>query len=133
MACPPTSGRGVRPFGEPVRTGAPGRPRRRPGRHLDIAPVVKRYVQRRVVDSARRLVEGTPTRVETLRRRSQGNGVINTADIERLKATFRERLASLTRGGRALVRRPLDAFHAAGAPRAGTEPPDGTLVLMTTV
>jgi hypothetical protein len=68
-------------------------------------------VQRRVVDIERRIVDGTPTRVETLRRRSQGNGVINTAYIERLNATFRERLASLTRRGRALARRPLTLQH----------------------
>ena len=58
-----------------------------------------------VVDVERRIVEGTPARVETLRRRSHGDGVINTAYIERLNATFRERLASLTRRGRALARR----------------------------
>ena len=98
-------------FRDPLRTGAPGRPRLRPWRHLYIAQVVKRYVQRRVVDIERRIVDGTPTRVETLRRRSQGNGVINTAYIERLNATFRERLASLTRRGRALARRPLTLQH----------------------
>jgi transposase-like protein/IS1 family transposase len=98
-------------FRDPVRTGAPGRPRLRPWRHLYITQVVKRYVQRRVVDIERRIVDGTPTRVETLRRRSQGNGVINTAYIERLNATFRERLASLTRRGRALARRPLTLQH----------------------
>jgi hypothetical protein len=42
-----------------------------------------------------------------LRHRSHGDGVINTAYIERLNATFRERLASLTRRGRALARRTL--------------------------
>jgi hypothetical protein len=52
-------------------------------------------------------VDGTPARVETLRCRSHGDGVINTAYIERLNATFRERLASLTRRGRALARRTL--------------------------
>jgi hypothetical protein len=50
---------------------------------------------------------GWDTRVEPLRRRSSGNGVINTADIERRNATFRERLASWTRRGRALARRTL--------------------------
>ena len=98
-------------FRDPVRTGAPGRPRLGPWRHLYIAQVVKRYVQRRVVDIERRSVDGTPTRVETLRRRSQGNGVSNTADIERLKATCRERLASLRCRGRALARRPLTLPH----------------------
>ena len=37
--------------------------------------------------------------------------MINTAYIERLNATFRERLASLTRRGRALARRPLTLQH----------------------
>ena len=98
-------------FREPVRTGAHGRPRLRPWRNICIAQVVKRYAQRRVVDVEHRIVDGTPARVETLRRRSQGDGVINTAYIERLNATFRERLASLTRRGRALARRTLTLQH----------------------
>jgi transposase-like protein/IS1 family transposase len=98
-------------FRDPVRTGAQGRPRLRPWRNVCIAQVVKRYAQRRVVDVERRIVEGTPARVETLRRRAQGAGVINTAYIERLNATFRERLAALTRRGRALVRRTLTLQH----------------------
>ncbi len=36
---------------------------------------------------------------------------VNTAYIERLNATFRERLASLTRRGRALARRTLTLQH----------------------
>jgi IS1 family transposase len=98
-------------FREPVHMGTQGRPRRRPWRNVCIAQVVKRYVQRHVVGVERRIVDGTPTRVEALRRRSQGDGVINTADIERLNATFRERLASLTRRGRALARRTLTLQH----------------------
>jgi transposase-like protein/IS1 family transposase len=98
-------------FRDPVYTGVQGRPRLRPWRNLCIAQVVKRYAQRRVVAVERRIVDGTPARVETLRRRSHGDGVINTADIERLNATFRERLASLTRRGRALARRPLTLHH----------------------
>jgi transposase-like protein len=94
-------------FRDPVRPGAHGRPRLRPWRNVCIAQVVTRYAQRRVVDVERRIVDGTPARVETLRRRAQGDGVSNTADIERLNATWRERLASLTRRGRALVRRTL--------------------------
>ncbi len=98
-------------FRDPQAPGAPGRPRLRPWRPISIAQVVKRYVQRRVVDVARRIVDGTPARVETLRRRSQGDGVINTASIERLNATFRERLAVLVRRGRALARRTLTLQH----------------------
>ena len=71
----------------------------------------ERYTTRRVVETERRIVDGTPARVETLRRRSQGEGVINPAYIERLHATFRERLASLTRRGRALARRTLTLQH----------------------
>jgi len=98
-------------FRDPVHAGAQGRPRLRPWRNLCIAQVVKRYVQRCVVEVERRIVDGTPARVETLRRRSQGDGVINTASIERLHATFRERVASLTRRGRALARRTVTLRH----------------------
>ena len=98
-------------FREPAHTGQGGRPRLRPWRHVLIAQVVKRYARRRVVETERRIVDGTPARVETLRRRSQGDGVINTAYIERLNATFRACLASLTRRGRALARRTLTLQH----------------------
>src|SRR5262245_24381146 len=91
-------------FRAPAYTGQGGRPRLRPWRHVLSAQVVQRSERRRVVEMAHRMVEGTPARVETLRRRSQGDGVINTAYIERFHATFRERLASLTRRGRALAR-----------------------------
>jgi transposase-like protein len=94
-------------FRDPVHTGQGGRPRLRPWRHILIAQVVKRYERRRVVETDRRIVDGTPARVETLRRRSQGDGVINTAYIERLNATFRERLAPLARRCRALARQTL--------------------------
>src|SRR5215475_9584468 len=98
-------------FRDPVQTGQGGRPRLRPWRHVLIAQVVKRYERRRVVETERRLVDGTPARVETLRRRSQGEGVINTAYIERLNATFRERLAPLARRCRALARQTLTLEH----------------------
>jgi hypothetical protein len=91
----------------PGRMGAQGRPRWRPWRNVCLAQVVKRSALRWRLDVERRLAQGTPARVETLRRRAQGPGVINTADSERLHATCRERLVSLTRRGRALARRPL--------------------------
>ena len=87
------------------------RPLIRPWRHVSLAQVVKRSGQRRVVAVERRLIAGTPARVETLRRRSQDEGVINTTYIERLSATFRERLSTLTRRGRALARRWLMLEH----------------------
>ena len=94
-------------FRDPVHTGMGGRPRLRPWRHVLIAQVVKRYERRRGGATDRRIIDGTPARVETLRRRSQGDGVINTAYIERLNATFRERLAPLARRCRALARHTL--------------------------
>src|ERR687892_2917662 len=94
-------------FRDPVHPGTGGRPRLCPWRHVLLAQVVKRYERRRVVETERRIVAGTPARVETLRCRSQGGGVINTAYIERLNATFRERLAPLVRRCRALARHTL--------------------------
>jgi len=77
-----------------------------------IAQVVKRYERRRVGETKRRLVDGTPARVETRRRRSQGEGGINTASSERRHAMFRERWASLTRRGRArALHADLVAWH----------------------
>ena len=98
-------------FRDPIHTGTGGRPRLRPWRHVFIAQVVKRYERRRVVATERRILDGTPARVETLRRRSQGDGVINTAYIERLNATFRECLAPLARRCRALARHTLTLEH----------------------
>jgi hypothetical protein len=96
---------------DPVRTGQGGRPRLRPWRNVLSAQVVKRYERRRGVDTERRIVDGTPARVETLRHRAPGDGVINTADIERLHATFQERLAPLARRCRALARHTLTLEH----------------------
>ena len=98
-------------FRDAVRTGARGRPRLRAGKSILIAQVVKRYEKRRVVAVERRIVQGSAARVEQLRYRSHGDGVINTAYIERLNATFRERLASLTRRGRALARQTCTLRH----------------------
>ena len=61
-------------FRDPVRTGEPGRPWLRSWRNLCIAQVVKRYAQRRVVDVERRIVDGTPARVETLGAARTGPG-----------------------------------------------------------
>lgn len=88
------------PWRDPVHTGTGGRPRLRPPwRHGLIAPVLKRDERRRGGETPRRLVDGPPARVQTLQRRSQGEGGINTAYIERRPATFRARVASLTRRG----------------------------------
>jgi IS1 family transposase len=94
-------------FRDPVHTGTGGRPRLRPWRNVLIAQVVKRDERRRVVATEHRMVDGTPAGVETLRRRSQGDGVINTAYIERLNAPCRARLAPRARRCRALARQTL--------------------------
>src|SRR5262249_41617071 len=94
-------------FRAPGQPGQGGRPRLRPWRHVLLAQVGKRDERRHVVATPRRMVDGTPARVETLRRRSQGGGVSHTADIERRNATFRERLAPLARRCRALARQTL--------------------------
>src|SRR5215470_6564787 len=75
-------GRAVREtLRDAVHPGHGGRPRLRPWRNICIAQVVKRSAQRHVVDVERRMVDGTPARVETLRRRAQGKGVSTTASI----------------------------------------------------
>lgn len=95
----------------PRRTGKPGRPRWRAGQNIRIAQVSKRDAQRRVVAVTRRIVQGTRRQVDALRRRSQGAGVITTASIERLHATFRARWAPRVRRGRARARRTLTLKH----------------------
>ena len=91
-------------FRDPLRTDRGGRPRLRSWRNVLIAQVIKRSEGRRVVEIERRVIDGTAARIETLRRRSQGDGVINTAYIERLNATFRQHLAPLARRCRSLAR-----------------------------
>ncbi len=64
---------------------------------LLIATVIKHTQRKRVVEITRRMTQGTPERAQELLTLSKGGSVLNTAFIERLNATFRERLASLTR------------------------------------
>jgi transposase-like protein len=91
-------------FREREGTGRRGRPRLRVWGRLLLAQVVKRYEKRRVRDVERRVVHGRREQVEKARQASAGQGVINTAYIERLNATFRERLGVLARRTRALAR-----------------------------
>jgi transposase-like protein len=98
-------------FRDPLPTGKPGRPRWQAWKSILIAPVIKRYAKRRVVAVTRHIVQGTRRQVEAVRQRGQGAGVINTAYIERLNATFRERWAPLVRRGRALARRTRTLEH----------------------
>ena len=98
-------------FREPIRTSNTGRPRLRPWDGIQIAQVIKQYSGKRVVGAVKHIYQGTAVQIETLIRVSQGHGVINTAYIERLNATFRSRLASLVRRSRALVKQ-LPTLHA---------------------
>ncbi len=81
-----------------------GRPHWRPWDNIYIGQVVKQYAQGHVVGVIRRVIQGTATQIEDLLKQTQQGGVINTAYIERLNATFRARLTSLVRRGRALAR-----------------------------
>src|SRR5256885_4684057 len=62
-----------------------------------IATVIKRTQKKRVVEIIRRMAQGTLEQAEKLLAQSQGGTTLNTAFIERLNGTVRERLASLTR------------------------------------
>lgn len=67
---------------------------------LHIGTVIKRTEKKRVVEITRRMAYGLLSQAEQLLQRSRGGSVLNTAFIERLNGTFRERLASLTRKSR---------------------------------
>ncbi len=64
---------------------------------LQIGTVIKRTVKRRLQEVVRQVTHGTEERVQELLHLSKGGSMLNTSYIERLNATFRERLASLTR------------------------------------
>lgn len=92
-------------FREPLdRWGQPGRAVLRPWDGIVIGQTVKQYAEGHVVGVVRKLVQGTTEQVTALLHHTQGGGVINTAYIERLNATFRARLAGLARRGRSLLR-----------------------------
>jgi transposase-like protein len=93
-----------RVFREPIRTGKRGCPRLRPWDGIHIAQVVKQYAHKHVVAISRRIVQGTQVQIDALLQHTQSGGLINTAYIERLNATFRSRITALIRRGRALAR-----------------------------
>jgi transposase-like protein len=95
-----------RAFRSPLpRHGQVGRAKLRDWTELVMVQVVKRRRNGRLTIN-RRIVQGTTAMVAGLVELSQGRGGINTAYIERLNATFRQRLASLARRTRALARQP---------------------------
>lgn len=70
-----------------------------------IGTVIKKTAKKRVVEVIRRLTQGGAFAAIALLARSAGGTQLNTAFIERLNATFRERLASLTRRCRHAARK----------------------------
>ena len=72
---------------------------------LCIATVIKRAEKKRVVEVTRTMSRGTKAQADHLLQVSQGGSMLNTAFIERLNGTMRERLASLTRKCRHAARR----------------------------
>jgi hypothetical protein len=77
---------------------------------LYIGTVIKRTEKKRVVEITRQMAHGLLEQAEQLLQVSGGGSVLNTAFIERLNGTFRERLASLTRKSRHAASR-LQALH----------------------
>ena len=87
------------------RLGQLGRCQLRPWSQIAIVQVVKeRTAGKLTID--RRIAQGSRQLIEELITASKGAGSINTAFIERLNATFRQRLAPLARRSRALARQP---------------------------
>jgi IS1 family transposase len=72
---------------------------------LYMGTVIKRTQKKRVVEITRKMAQGAIAQAEKLLLLSQGGSVLNTAFIERLNGTLRERLASLTRKSRHAARR----------------------------
>jgi transposase-like protein len=87
------------------RRGQPGRWPLRPWSQVAIVQVVKERAAGKLTIQ-RRIVQGSRALIDRLIQASQGRGQINTAFIERLNATFRQRLAPLARRSRALARQP---------------------------
>lgn len=69
---------------------------------IAIVQVVKQRVEG-ILHVERRIVQGAKDLVESLIQTTQGKGIINTAFIERLNATFRQRISTLTRRTRNLA------------------------------
>ena len=88
----------------PRLEGETGRCKMVSWQNIAIAQVVKQRVEG-VLNIERRIVQGATDLVEHLIQTTQGQGGINTAFIERLNATFRQRIHSLTRRTRTLAQR----------------------------
>jgi transposase-like protein len=87
------------------RQGQLGRAKLRAWSELNLVQVVKQRSQGKLTIT-RKIVQGCAEQVTALITATQGGGSINTAFIERLNATFRQRLTALHRRTRTLVRQP---------------------------
>jgi transposase-like protein len=95
-----------RAFCEKVKeTAGRGRACLRVWPQVCIAVVIKRTEKKRVVEVTRKMVQGTLEQAQVLLSVSHGGTALNTAFIERLNGTIRQRLASLTRKCRHAARR----------------------------
>jgi len=88
----------------PRRKGELGRPQLISWPNIAIVQVVKQRMDGQL-NISRRIVQGSETMVTSLIQKTQGEGVINTAFIERFNATFRQRLNCLVRRTRTLARK----------------------------
>lgn len=88
----------------PKRRGEMGRPHLISWPDIAIVQVVKHRIEGHLSIS-RRIVQGSEAMVKSLIQKTQGQGVINTAFIERFNATFRQRLNCLVRRTRTLARK----------------------------
>lgn len=86
----------------PRQEGETGRCKMVSWQDIAIVQVVKQRVEG-ALNVERRIVQGAKDMVERLIQATQGKGVINTAFIERLNATFRQRISALTRRTRNLA------------------------------
>jgi transposase-like protein len=91
-----------RAFRTALDDGSRGRPKLIPWSGIAIVQVVKQRAQN-CLTIERRIVQGCQEMIVKLLVRTQGGGGINTAYIERLNATFRQRLAWLARHTRHLA------------------------------
>lgn len=97
-------------FRERVVSHRRGRPQLQSWPKLHFAQSIKQYAGKVVTGIHRRVVQGSLEQIAALIQQTQGKGSINTAYIERLNGTFRERLSSLARKTRALSRR-VETLH----------------------
>lgn len=100
-----------RAFRVPQRISLRGRPRLLPAPGFGLGQVIKRRLQKVVVEVSRRAVIGTLADLTAGLLAAGCGTALNTAYIERLNATFRACMAPLVRRGRRLLRTD-DTLHA---------------------